>query len=183
MSAGTPTATDILFVMNRQKARILERTQRGVDINGQEFAPYNTTRPYYYYPNKSSTAKGGRSRSATRFTRKLGIDAKIDYGIYKTKIGVRFNSYAAFKSALGRTCVDLLGPSAPHMLQAMVAKAVNATEGILGIYGEEADRATGHNTGAGHLPKREFFGWGDKDEAEAISDLDRIIGARLNKLF
>lgn len=168
------TETDMLYILNRQKSRILERTQRGVDINGNAFAPYSTKGPYYYYPShglsvKSRKAAAGRKAKQTGGTR--------------TRLGVKYSSYGAFKSALGRGVVDLLGPTAPHMLQAIVVAARGTDSGILGIYGSEADRAEGHNIGFGHLPKREFFGFGPDDEEAILKDLDSIVGARLDKIL
>lgn len=172
--AGRMDETDMLYILNRQKTRILERTARGVDINGSPFAPYSTKGPFYYYPARGL---GGRQRKAAagRKARQLGGQ--------RTRLGVKFASYAAFKAGLGRGVVDLLGPTAPHMLQAIVVAARGADNGILGIYGSEADRAEGHNTGFGHLPKREFFGFGASDEAAIQTDLDSIIGARLEKIL
>jgi hypothetical protein len=69
------------------------------------------------------------------------------------------------------------------MMQSIVVKTESATAGTIGIYGPEADRATGHNTGHGHLPKREFFGWGAGDEAAMMKDLETIMSARLDDIF
>ncbi len=160
---------DILYALNRQKTRILERTARGVDINGQAFVPYSSKGPYYYYPGKASK---GRGAAAGRTAKKLGGQ--------RTRLGVKFASYGDFKRSLGRGAVDLLGPSAPHMLQAIVVKTEGRNSGVIGIYGPEADRAEGHNTGGGHLPKREFFGASDSDLDMIGADIKALMEVRLN---
>lgn len=170
--AATVTEADMLYVLNRQKSRILERTQRGVDINGSPFAPYSRRGPFYYYPGKAAKSRSG---AAGRFQRKVGGT--------RTRLGVKFASYADFKASLGRGVVDLTGPNAPHMLQAIVVRARGAAEGIIGIYGSEADRAEGHNTGTGRLPRREFFGFGPADEAAANKDLEMILSTRIEKIL
>lgn len=168
-------SSDILYVLNNEKTRILDRTARGVDLFNRAFAPYSTKGPYYYYPGKSSRTALGRRASASRFARKVGGT--------RTKVGIKFASYAAFKSSLGRTAVDLLGPSAPHMLQGMVVKTTGPTSGLIGIYGPEADRAEGHNLGTRRLPKREFFGASPDDEVMMMKDLEAIIGARIDSVL
>lgn len=193
-AAASITVGDVLYALNRQKSRILDRTMKGVDVNGAGFAPYSTNGPYYYYPGKASK---NRSGAAGRFAKKVGGT--------KTRLGVKFASYAAFKASLGRSVVDLMGPSAPHMLQAIVVRVAGRTitdgfspsggdnrpidggvgaeaQGTIGIYGPEADRAEGHNTGAGHLPKREFFGFGAADEQAVVDDIATMQGARLDQL-
>ena len=178
--AAKPTVGDLLYAGQRQRTRILERTARGVDVDEIAFKGYSTKGPYYYYPGKN--AKNRRS-AVTRAARKLGVAVKGGpnrKGEKVTKNGIKFPSYAAFKQSLGRTAVDLRGPSAPHMLQAILVKAAGivlpgtdanqlnlfdtssaeftndtyANEIVIGIYGDEASRASGHNTGAGRLPKR-----------------------------
>lgn len=69
------------------------------------------------------------------------------------------------------------------MLQAMVVRTPRPYEGVIGIYGNEADRAEGHNTGAGHLPKREFFGASAKDEDAMGADIEKMMAARIDKLL
>ncbi len=167
------TEADFLYAGNRQKARILNRTQAGVDINSTAFAPYSTKGPYYWYPGRGQGDKRRRS-AAGRAAKKVGGT--------RTRLGVKFASYADFKSQLGRGTVDLTGPSAPHMLQAIVVQG--RPDGFLvGIYGNEADRAEGHNIGFGRLPKREFFGFGPQDEAAILVDLEKFIAMRLDKIL
>lgn len=162
---------DILYALNRQKSRILDRTRRGVDINGQPFKPYSTNL-YYYYPAKfAKNRKAGVSRFHKKTDRFYGS---------RTALGIRFDGgYAAFKQSLGRANVDLTGPSAPHMLQEIAVKTTGRTSGTMGIYGAAADRAEGHNIGAGHLPKREFFGASLKDEELMSEDVERLAYTRL----
>ncbi len=69
------------------------------------------------------------------------------------------------------------------MLQAIVIKTPRPYEGVIGIYGNESDRAEGHNVGAGHLPKREFFGASSKDEDLMSVDIEKMMAARIDKLI
>lgn len=162
-------SSDIRYALERQKTRILERTARGVDINEAAFKPYSEKGPFYYYPGRLSK---NRRAAAGRVAKKTGGA--------RTRVGVKYKSYGDFKRSLGRSFVDLLGPSAPHMLQSILVKAGD-TEGTIGIYGPEADRAEGHNTGAGHLPQREFFGASVKDEEMIGNDIETLLGARINE--
>lgn len=98
-----------------------------------------------------------------------------------TGVSIKYESYGDFKfRGLGRKNVDLTGPRAPHMLQALVVSVDGTQFGrsgdialrglrepaatvAIGIYGEEADRAEGHNEGAGNLPRRRFIDATDED--------------------
>jgi hypothetical protein len=191
-----PTEGDAMYAAQRQRTRILERTARGVDVDEQPFAEYSKNGPYYYYPNgrvgNKKFAQEKNNAAAKRLQKKLG-KGKV------TPNGIRFESYADFKASLGRTGVDLRGPSAPHMLQAIAVKTNNRNVGAygddnvglnekatevdevtIGIYGKEAERASGHNQGIpGRLPKRRFFGASKSDIAEMVSDMKTRILARI----
>lgn len=212
VKAAQPTIGDLLYAGQRQRTRILERTARGVDVNETAFAPYSTKGPYYYYPGKNAK---NRRAAVTRAAKKLGVAVKGGpnrKGESVTRVGIKFASYAAFKRALGRAFVDLRGPSAPHMLQAIIVKVAGitlpgadpaqgnlfadtsvsgdlysnetpASEIVLGIYGNEADRATGHNTGRGHLPKRRFFGASETDKTAVLDDILKRVLFRLKKVM
>jgi hypothetical protein len=183
IDAELPTKADVLYALERQKTRILDRTARGVDFENRPFAPYSTKGPYYYTP--STAGKGDhadntrRIRSRDRFAKKLGLVKPVTKGF-----AIRFDSYAAFKASLGRAGVDLTGVSAPHMLQAIVAKVQEdgrgAFAGTLGIYGDEALRASGHNVGNPNrgLPQRRFFDSSRQDIEDFYADLDDRRAAR-----
>lgn len=53
IAAAQVTDADLLYAGERFKAMMLERTDKGLDVDGRQFAPYNDTRPYYYYPAKN----------------------------------------------------------------------------------------------------------------------------------
>lgn len=185
------TAADAALVVNRQKTRILERTARGLDVEGRAFAPYSRKGPYYHYPTKaggSSFTERQKKAAAGRLFRALkpGGAPKWAGGMRKTRTGkgLAFDSYAAFKRWLGRTAVDLRGPRAPHMLQALVVKVAGAGAAIvkearIGIYGKEAARADGHQRGTGRLPKRKFLGASAADRKAMIGELMARIKARI----
>jgi hypothetical protein len=161
-AVGSPRPEAFLYAGNRQKSRILDRTSRGVDVDEQPFAPYNSSRPYYWYPAKELK---NRNSARTRFFKKIeGPTAR------KTTKGIRFDSYAAFKASMGRLVVDLMGARAPHMLQAFVVK-VSGGLLTIGIYGEEAERASAHNEGTKNLPRRHFFDASESDKTEMAADI------------
>jgi len=187
------TAADAVSALNLQKTRILQRTARGVDVEGRAFRPYSTKGPYTYYPNAraggSSFTERQSKAAAARLKRKLAAKPTKGAGgmrLTRSGKGIVFDSYAAFKRWLGRTTVDLRGPRAPHMLQALVVKVVGsgdtvARDGRLGIYGAEATRASGHTYGAGRLPKRKFLGVSIADRVEIVKDIKARITARLGR--
>lgn len=173
----TITEGDRLHAGNLVKSRILDRTARGVDVNNRPFEPYSTKGPFYYYPYghlsvsaKSSLSTKQRADSARRLQRKIGGT------LTKSRIGIKFASYAAFKQAIGRSGVDLRGLHGPHMLQAIQIQ-VNGETVTVGIYGDEAKRASGHNEGIPHrLPRRYFFGSNTEDHRVILADLkDRAL--------
>lgn len=162
------------------RARIIDRTQRaGVDVNNAPLAPYSDKHPYYYYPGGSGAGRTARITGGKR-----------------TRAGIKYPSYRAFKQALGRSGVDLTGPRAPHMLQALVVKAQGLTAGPstpqansqtqpcsnveIGFYGQEAARARGHNEGAGKLPKRRFFAASQEDLRIGAAIIAGRVRARAN---
>lgn len=184
------TQADATYALQRQRTRILERTARGVDVDGTPFKPYSTKGPYYYYPNGrvgSSKFTDRQNRAAaSRLKRKLATGSVVaDGGVKLTRSGkgLRFYSYAAFKRWLGRSVVDLFGPRAPHMLQALIVTITGspATEGRIGIYGDEAARASGHQYGTRKLPKRRFLGASAEDRRQVVADILGRIKERLSK--
>jgi hypothetical protein len=187
-----PTEGDALYASQRQRTRILRRTARGVDVDEIPFAPYSENGPYYYYPNgrvgNKKTGQKKNHEAAKRLSKKIGGTV--------TRNGIKFESYAAFKAAMGRGDVDLRGPRAPHMLQAIAVKTGSSSnladeeveltdkpnvvdEAVIGIYGKEAERASGHNQGGRHLPKRRFFGASAADVVAMIQDVTSRVVARL----
>ncbi len=168
-AASKPTSDDVLYAMEEAKTAMLERTARGVDFEERPFAPYSENGPFYLYPAGRATGKTAtqKSRAAKRLSRKTGGEVTAGGGI-------RFASYAAAKRAFGRASVDLFGlGGAPHMLHALVTRLRGALEGVLGIYGAEAERAEGHNEGIpGRLPRRR---WLDVSSGDVKRFADTVI--------
>ena len=174
-----PQQGDVLYALERVKATILERTARGVDVDGAPFAPYSSKGPYYYYPGSRTgvTSHKGRIAARDRFAKKLGVKTE------RKGYGVKFESYGAFKRSLGRGNVDLTGVSAPHMLQALVVKVAKDGKagqftGSIAIYGSEAIRAGAHNEGAATLPRRRWFATNNNDIIQFLEDLETRRKAR-----
>lgn len=197
------TEGDLLAAGMSQRTRILDRTSRGVDVDGAPFAAYSEHGPYYYRPwdrpglgrkgvtidkRREKITLESRQRSTARFFRRLGGSTKTgELKVKGTLLAslhgrdrdtIKFESYAAFKRSLGRSGVDLTGPRAPNMMQGIEVKT-SATELALGIYGEKAAIATGHNTGAGKLPKRRFFGASTNDAKAMVAEIFAHMRARL----
>lgn len=207
--AMKPTEADALYAAQRQRTRIVERTLRGVDVNGNPFEPYSTDGPYYYYPNGGRKTTAKQNKAAVR--RLLRATAHVtagrsEYQGYmgvggvKTRNGqgIRYESYADFKASLGRAGVDLTGPRAPHMLQAIVVSVNDRAFGVsdsasggtrpvevfaLGIYGEAAGRASAHNTGYSPRWKRKhqryFLGANSNDLKDILNDIYARMSLRM----
>jgi hypothetical protein len=206
------TEGHVIYAAQRQRTRILERTLNGVDVDGNPFEPYSTNGPYYYYPNgrvgNKKTGMKANKAAAKRIITRIGVieshtGKQINASLTKSSQGVKFESYAAFKAAIGRRGVDLMGPRAPHMLQAIAIGArferrvgddialdlgdrpTPATEVVIGIYGDEAGRAEGHNTGVNprwrRNHKRHFFGASESDLQEMQNDIASRIMARVDR--
>jgi len=163
------TKAELLLAGNYVKAQILDRTARHLDADGKPFAPYSTKTPVYWNPYTGSKDGTQQRRASTRMIKKLGGSGRT--GIIRDERGkllgrrsgniIRFEHYAAFKQALGRSGVDLIGPRAPHMLQAMTVRvAEDGRSVIVGIYDKPAARAIGHQYGnpRRRLPQRKFLG-------------------------
>jgi hypothetical protein len=156
-----------------------------------------------------ATVKQKKAAVRRLLKRTAGVtEIRSEYGGYtgvggvKTRSGtsIRYESYADFKASLGRAGVDLTGPRAPHMLQSAGVRAGNrafasigdesvegkntpVTEFAIGIYGEAAGRATGHNTGFSPRWKRRhqryFWGASASDLQAMASDIWTRIKVRL----
>lgn len=192
-----PTKEDLLYAGQRQRTRILERTARGVDADEHPFKPYSANGPFYFNPNgrlsseaREKVSEKSQKGAARRFLNKITTkeERKKDGAprLSRTKRTVKFESYAAFKKWLGRSVVDLRGAKAPHMLQAITITVKGAAglfkgagELVLGIYGEAAARAQGHNEGTKRLPQRKFFAASEKDMKLIVRDVYARIRARL----
>lgn len=191
-----PTQGDLLMLLQIQRSNILKRTSQGIDKDGKAFHPYSNKGPYYWYPSKSKD-RANRKRTARQLARKLvGIlDAKeqrkrqngkraIPFGGITPGGAIKFRNYGEFKTSLGRTVVDLRGPSAPHMLQALLVRAGSTiikpnrqrnieaknmkfptSVGRIQIFGSEGDRAAAHMRGRTkkRLPRRNFLGANNKE--------------------
>lgn len=175
-----PTAADMLAALEWKRARVLELAAQGLDFEGRPFAPYSEKSPYTWYPagrhSKGRTAKS-RMDAAKRMRRKLGAGTVTAGG------GIRFASYAEFKLSLGRSGVDLTGPSAPHMLQELVTRVIGPLEGRLGIYSaDKAEIAEYHNEGTPRMPRRRFLDTSAADVTTMSEILASRAEARLAKL-
>lgn len=187
-----PTEGDCILGAQVQRSRLLRRTERGVDYAGRQFADYNKTRVFYYYPNgpvgksRSKTERTSAKAGVRRFANKLG---RTKSAITRSGLGIRFDSYDSFKRTyLGRDNVDLRGARAPHMLQRMVCRAGGiesgendvetsstsaANEFSIGIYDSDAAKRAAGINGEDRpkgMPRRQFLGSTEEDN-RYLSDL------------
>lgn len=169
------TAGDLLYAGEREKTRILNRTARGLDFLNRPFAPYSRKGPYYYYPQ-------GKGYRAERLAITARFQSRLGGGILtKSGLGIKFESYDAFKKGLGRMNVDLTGPRAPHMLQALAVQ-VQENRLLIGIWGPEEKKAEGHNEGIrGRLPQRRFLDLSTQDLALIGQDIAMSMSLRLSR--
>lgn len=202
-----PTQADKQFAGEIVRSGIRDRTASGVDARGVPFAPYNETRPYYFHVasgggkfSRSSpyTKRSGGSFSnfgrfgepVRRFTRKAERAAVSRLIKKLTAAGttvqtasggtsIRFPSYGAFKRAFGRQNVDLMGVSAPNMLDSIVVTPEE--DGVrIGIYDNRAATiAKGHTTAnrPKGMPLRQFFGIGTED----IEKIKQVLAERIRE--
>jgi hypothetical protein len=189
------TKADLLYAVQRQRTRVLDRTQSGLDANGRAFKAYSQNGPYYFYPSAhlgtSKAAIKTRKRAVSRILKLTGgyADYAFEKGLSsvggaKTRdgLGIRFESYADAKASFGRAGVDLFGlTNHPHMLQALEVQVPSDTEARLGVYGEAAGRARGHNEGTKSLPKREWLKAAGSDLLAMSKDIYERVSARLRK--
>ena len=121
-----PTIGDLLFVGQLFRSRIRARTFQGMDVNGAPFTAYSQRGPYYFYPSPiSGRTAEGRAARATAARNRHAKTGRI--GI-RTAQGIKYESYAAMKSALGRPTVDLYGAQQhPHMLDTMLCGRCGGT--------------------------------------------------------
>lgn len=186
-----PTIADAQYVGERQRARILDRTGKGVDVDGKGFAGYSS-KLFYYSPDgrlkgstRSKVSVKKRQAAVKRLFKKIGESGGKSGAPYVSKTGLSIcfpGGYRQFKKWLGRSNVDLRGKSAPHMLQGIQIQTKEtgaAVEARIGIYGPKAKIASAHNAGGGKLPKRRFFGASRADRNEAVRDLKLRIKERL----
>jgi hypothetical protein len=184
-------STDMALAGQLVRSDIRERTARGVDVSGAPFKPYSTKGPYYYNP----ASRGGKfkkaadKQSAKRLAKKIGGETS------RTGLTIKFESYAAFKAAFGRSTVDLQGVAPPHMLDAIVVKVNGADVGssvsestsdadsvTVGIYdADAAARASGHQYGNRTLPERKFFGLSSDGKTLILQMLSKRIKLRARK--
>jgi phage gpG-like protein len=182
-----PTQADNLALAEFGKTKILKLTEQGLDFAGNSFAPYSTKGPIYVYPNSAGSRKATASQrhgSSTRFAKAIGrSDTKN-----KSRIGLKFASYADYKASLGGGGkVNLSGPN-NHMLRQLQTKST-AQNFTIGIYDEAtAVIATAHNNGAqtgrGHkvrLPQRRFLDFSRQTLAELQAWLGNLLEKRIKE--
>jgi hypothetical protein len=144
-----PTQGDCLYAAERQRARIITRTGRGVNVNGQTFEPYS---PAY----ETRKVKTGR-----------------DSGIVDLNYSGRMLKALVSQSG-GR---EISG--SPRSVSPAEG-ATPASQFTIGIYGDEAVRASAINAGEGHEPERHFIGASNSDERTMLQDLLAHLRARIN---
>ena len=146
--AARPTAGDCLLAGQIGRSNIRKRTLAGESAEGAGFVPYSEKGPFYFYPNKdavgsirgasatvlkarATAAKGrwGALRLGKGVKSLTGSSLKRGglFGASRTRVGIKFASYAAAKAAHGGDTVNLYGMEQhPHLLDGMIVKAGSA---------------------------------------------------------
>lgn len=225
-NAIQPTVGDCLTIGLYLRERCLTRTEQGVDVEGNAFQDYSSVGPYYWNPSGQSGKREGETdkqhvarekRAATRMHKKLrggynvGVHEAARAGkttadtsphLSRSGRSICFpGGYKQFKQYLGRAGIDLTGPRAPHMLQALTVRAGQmeldgnvhsvgrnehtdpADTVALGIYDPEmAKRATAHQTGSNRrVPQRRFLGATDADAHECLELYGERVRGRMKQ--
>lgn len=172
---------EALLIASLQRTRILERLDKGVDVDGKKFVEYSTA-PFYHTVR---TAGRGAARAAhlvratkrlyNRLTTKQERNKSGAPRISRTGKSIFFpGGYRQYKEWLGRRpgLVDLT--ESAKMRQAIQMKATQdaTSTGVrMGVYGDElGTRAAAHNTGSG-VPKRHWFDVSRRDIREMRQDI------------
>jgi hypothetical protein len=201
-----PNESDMALAGQLVRSQIRKDTAAGIDVDGAPFAPYATNHPYYYNPGTRGGKMQETEKATARFHKKLEKKGVANKGVSRTGRTVKFENYAAFKSAFGRDGVDLQGIQAPHMLDAIVV-AVNgrqvndqpvsfavgdlqvssessepASAVTIAIYDERAAAVgSGHQYGNKTLPRRKFFGASQGARERVVKLLKKRLMARARK--
>lgn len=145
-----PTEGDILYAMQRLRTRILERTAKGVDVEGRPFAPYSKK-----YAKKRD--KSGRNVTPVDLT----WSGRMRNSIQIAADTLRFPP---------GTSEERIGPRDFKQ---------RASEGRVGIYDpENAAKASGMqgDERAKGMPERRFLASSDADNIEVAEDIrDRML--------
>lgn len=158
-----------------KRADILQSTARGLDANDNALAPYSDKGPVYI----DLGGRAGGSKRSSRASKVRATRNRVRRGRKVTPFGsttpggrLKAKSYKWFKASwLGRAAVDLTGARAPHMMQAIVSRLTGRTaEGERAEISfqdpQKEEIASGHQRGAGRLPRRPFFEFGRNDVRE-----------------
>lgn len=179
-------------VVEGQKTTIVERTNSGVDGQGNAFHPYSTKGPYYWSPDHHGQTIKQRKASVGHYLRQTTKIGNLLAGTKaerssiggvrsKTGLSIRFESYADFKQSFGRPNVDLFGIiNHPHMMNGIIIQPTTGTPDHLsiamGIYSDDlSERASGHVEGARFLPKRDFWQTTEKDMDRMQRELEQAV--------
>jgi hypothetical protein len=154
--AVQPTEGDMLYALERQRTRILQRTAAGMDVNGAAFTPYSAG----YAKQKSRYGRGGtvdlRGRNAPNMLQAMvttsgsTTDGDSDTPADGGSIGFYDDR------------------------SAMLAQVHNEGATIRTRQGT-GKRKAGRGAGSFAMPKREFFGASDED----MNDMHADIGSRI----
>ena len=149
-----PTIGDGLYAASILYHNIRERTERGVDVNGSQFAPYS---------------EGYRKRKA----KELGSADVVDL------FGFQNHTHMLNTIVFHTGGLDAQLSNGVHPVEG--GDPLYHFE--VGIYGDEAKRAEWHNTGAGRNPQRHFFDASQDDLQQMEAGIGQLIQARIQKVL
>jgi hypothetical protein len=114
--------------------KVQRRTLAGTDYLGNAFTPYNESRPYYFYPQRTRAFgaitrkqqhQGTSASQANKY--KKDIESRGKFGLHSKK-GRKFKSYGDFKRKQGASGVNLrMLRGVPSMMDHMVVTSEAAS--------------------------------------------------------
>lgn len=169
------TVGDAISAAALSNSMIIDNTSRGVDYQGNEFAPYNSKSPYYHSGSPAGSTRKYRMAASLHFSRYYAGSSGLSRARGATTS--KFDNYSQYVLATRGSAVVDLGGSNGRILSAIESHAGEVTshgaDGInwpvdgnlepvdtwtQGIYDPQVvDIANAHNYGLGHMPKREFM--------------------------
>lgn len=202
IAASRITVGDCLSAASLGISIIDELTSQGLDYQGNPFAPYSTSRPYYWNPNRyygdTSSSRKTRQAFSLHHARYYGGERK------KGSETIRYDSYAAFHSAVAGTDAVTLSLLMHRIYDSMEGQAGGvalkgsdagpgldeymdtAEEFSYGVYSADDETlmiATAHNEGVPQrgLPQREFMNVSEESESRMVDHIsDRILRRLVN---
>lgn len=168
---GRPTAGDVVYAAGRQKTRILQRSQRGVDVNGSPFVAYSP---------KYAKFREKKGRNATPVD--LTFTGLMNKSMTVTVGGLQ--SISGGDAPVNDFALGFYGDEAvrarAHNEGATIRTRKGSGRGIKNT--ESSQRRSENSKETFTMPKRHFFDANEQDLQQMQADIGAHIQARLANL-